>query len=104
MTTNCIGAKTLTSPKNIDDNTKLNYISDEITDFGLAKEGVLSTLYPHTGGIGTRTYWAPEQKNSKLYNKKSDVFSLGIIWAEIWLNETMDDRQTDRQTTFLELG
>jgi serine/threonine protein kinase len=66
----------------------------KISDFSLAKEGVLSTLYPHTVGIGTPIYCAPEQESGRLYNKKSDVFSLGIIWAEIWLNETMEnDRQ-----------
>jgi serine/threonine-protein kinase len=88
----------------------------KIADFGLAKEGVLSPLYPHTQGIGTHFYWSPEQRGGEYYNKKSDVFSLGIIWAEIWHNKTIDndserfltwareiplvfpDEQTDQQT------
>ncbi len=38
-------------------------------------------------GNRDRTYWAPEQRYGHLSNKKSDVFSLGIIWVELWLNE-----------------
>jgi serine/threonine protein kinase len=51
----------------------------KITDFSLAKEGVISNLYPRTERIGTLIYCAPEQESGPTYNNKSDVFSLGII-------------------------
>eukprot|EP01097_Dermamoeba_algensis_P008916 TRINITY_DN6131_c0_g1_i1.p1 TRINITY_DN6131_c0_g1~~TRINITY_DN6131_c0_g1_i1.p1 ORF type:complete len:439 (+),score=86.94 TRINITY_DN6131_c0_g1_i1:340-1656(+) len=37
----------------------------------------------HTSGVGTTIYAAPEQKSSINYDEKVDVFSVGIIYAEM---------------------
>lgn len=37
-----------------------------------------------TKGIGTSTYASPEQLNSATYNEKADIYSLGIIFFELF--------------------
>jgi serine/threonine protein kinase len=38
---------------------------------------------PHTAGIGTASYAAPEQVNSENYGAEADVYSLGLILLEL---------------------
>ena len=40
--------------------------------------------YELTAGVGTATYVSPEQLNSAAYDEKSDIFSLGIIFFELF--------------------
>jgi len=41
----------------------------------------------HTEAVGTAIYRAPEQENSRHYDYKADMFSLGIIIFEMWYNK-----------------
>eukprot|EP00005_Dracoamoeba_jomungandri_P004553 CAMPEP_0174255264 /NCGR_PEP_ID=MMETSP0439-20130205/4607_1 /TAXON_ID=0 /ORGANISM="Stereomyxa ramosa, Strain Chinc5" /LENGTH=540 /DNA_ID=CAMNT_0015337371 /DNA_START=314 /DNA_END=1936 /DNA_ORIENTATION=- len=66
----------------------------KIGDFGLAKfvltesqEHIMQEKLGsnHTGGVGTMTYAAPEQKEQHgSYNEKADIYSLGIILFELF--------------------
>lgn len=69
----------------------------KISDFGLASQHVhfsdfkpeenvseISFLPEHTRGIGTYTYAPPEQLNGARYTEKTDVYSLGIIYFELF--------------------
>eukprot|EP00026_Physarum_polycephalum_P004424 Phypoly_transcript_04443.p1 GENE.Phypoly_transcript_04443~~Phypoly_transcript_04443.p1 ORF type:complete len:628 (+),score=134.15 Phypoly_transcript_04443:193-2076(+) len=38
----------------------------------------------HTAAVGTLTYASPEQRNKGIYNEKTDIFSLGIIFFELY--------------------
>lgn len=54
--------------------------SIKIADVGLAKPAEIIT-----GSVaGTYTYMAPEVYDSKKYNEKADIYSLGIILWEMW--------------------
>nr|KAG5712247.1 hypothetical protein BaRGS_014597 [Batillaria attramentaria] len=74
----------------------------KIGDFGLAKDYILSSaetvISPspvseedkfmfdtddHTLGVGTRTYAAPEQMKGTVYDRKCDMYSLGVILFEM---------------------
>lgn len=52
----------------------------KIGDFGLSTEcdGMIVSSY------GNAMYMSPEQKNNKICKKKSDVYSLGIIFVELF--------------------
>ncbi len=53
----------------------------KLADFGIAKETRVSTL---SGSIrGTVTYMAPEQCRGHAYDRRADVFSLGVILYEL---------------------
>ncbi|GAX20246.1 eukaryotic translation initiation factor 2-alpha kinase 1 [Fistulifera solaris] len=53
------------------------------TDDTLASKFVLDWNDPHTAGVGTASYAAPEQVSSREYGTKADVFSLGLILLEL---------------------
>ena len=62
----------------------------KIGDFGLvtnipeARKSSLTDDPDLTGGVGTVTYSSPEQTEGKEYNEKADVFSLGMIFFEMF--------------------
>jgi serine/threonine protein kinase len=58
-------------------------ISVKIADFGLS---VLHKLaeQSHTQDKGTHRYMAPEVSSSKKYNTKVDIYSLGIIFENLF--------------------
>jgi len=57
----------------------------KLADFGLAKE--IKSEPPFTDYVATRWYRAPEViLNSKTYSSPIDIFALGAIIAELYLN------------------
>ncbi|XP_074654399.1 eukaryotic translation initiation factor 2-alpha kinase 1-like [Tubulanus polymorphus] len=63
----------------------------KIGDFGLATmRGMLESMNcstvtaVHTGGVGTEPYASPEQIHGKPYDKKTDIYSLGVILFELY--------------------
>ena len=46
--------------------------------------GAGSPMTEHTKGVGTVTYASPEQLNQEDYTQKSDIYSLGIIFFELF--------------------
>ena len=53
----------------------------KLADFGIAKETRVSTL---SGSMhGTVTYMAPEQCQGHAYDRRADIFSLGVILYEL---------------------
>jgi serine/threonine protein kinase len=55
----------------------------KIGDFGLATRYNTSKLLRAKKIEGTPLYLSPEQKNSKIYNEKVDIYALGITLYEI---------------------
>lgn len=53
----------------------------KIGDFGFSKK--CKNSFEETEVIGTSFYIAPEIENEKIFNSKSDVFSLGMILYEL---------------------
>lgn len=61
----------------------------KIIDFGLARKFLMPVASEDssdcfTQGVGTTYYRAPEVKYSKLYDKKADLYSLGMILFEMF--------------------
>jgi len=54
-----------------------------IADFGLAVSHDFENK-SHTSKVGTGKYIAPEVLHSKKYNKKADIYSLGVILEEMF--------------------
>ena len=53
----------------------------KLADFGIAKETRVATL---SGSMhGTVTYMAPEQCRGHAFDRRADVFSLGVILYEL---------------------
>jgi serine/threonine protein kinase len=58
-----------------------------IADFSLAKvfgNNEVETGHTHTGEMGTQVYKAPEVIKKKRYNKSCDVYSLGVVFLELF--------------------
>ncbi|XP_044070939.1 interferon-induced, double-stranded RNA-activated protein kinase-like [Siniperca chuatsi] len=55
----------------------------KIGDFGLVTRDDDSALMDRTVCKGTPTYMAPEQKREKKYDRKVDIFPLGLIYFEL---------------------
>lgn len=67
----------------------------KIGDFGLAANVPRTRLGVndlHTEEVGTPMYMAPEQMNCGLYDNKVDIFSLGLIFFELY-----NDFETDME-------
>lgn len=56
------------------------------TDCTSKKSSLIEWQEPLTQGIGTTSYCAPEQINSKSYDEKADIYSLGLIILELFGN------------------
>jgi serine/threonine protein kinase len=50
---------------------------------GDAGPGIDFMLRSHTSGVGSPLYCSPEQLSGKSYSERSDIFSLGVIFAEM---------------------
>ena len=66
------------------DKNKTNF-DIKLTDFGLSSKEINSIVQTHTN-VGHEKYKAPEV-DVFLYNKKSDLWSLGIILYELYTNK-----------------
>ncbi|MCD6452546.1 MAG: protein kinase [Acidobacteria bacterium] len=56
----------------------------KVTDFGIAKAAYGTTLATRTGvSLGTPHYMSPEQARGKPIDKRSDLYSLGIVMYEM---------------------
>lgn len=54
----------------------------KLTDFGLAKEGVVGMEFVNTFW-GSPAYLAPELIKSKKFNKASDIYQIGVLFFEL---------------------
>lgn len=59
----------------------------KIGDFGLSKDlsSILDINQTLSTGVGTNMYSSPEQLNNNLYNQKTDMYSLGLILLELFI-------------------
>lgn len=63
-----------------------------VLDFGLARQLPVAEKWERpaafssslSGGIGTALYSAPEQLRSTAYGKQVDIYSLGILFLEVF--------------------
>ncbi|KAJ8949152.1 hypothetical protein NQ318_012900 [Aromia moschata] len=57
---------------------------EDAFDLELMKKGSLSPAYRgHTVEVGTKFYMSPEQLESRIYDYKVDIYSLGLIFFEL---------------------
>lgn len=91
----------LTNGETIAD-SKYNFLI-KIADFGLAKSQMIEektieilgeVKIKNTEGIGTRLYASPEQLKTTEYNYKSDIYSLGLIIAELFTIIEVNDEDS----------
>ena len=66
----------------------------KIADFGLSKFHEHVTL-SHTLGKGISLYAAPEQLEKRKYNSKVDIYSLGLIIMQFFVNFTTEESLID---------
>jgi calcium-dependent protein kinase len=64
----------------------------KLTDFGLSADDITSSVKYHSNA-GDRKYMAPEVEKYK-YNKKCDLWSLGVILYELYTNKYIFDSDT----------
>jgi|GEM_PF-3685809 len=67
----------------------------KITDFGLAKivqSSIVSLSGSSSGIVGTDLYMAPEVRKGNPITEKSDIYSIGVTWAEMLGREPGDYR------------
>ncbi|XP_054653930.1 interferon-induced, double-stranded RNA-activated protein kinase [Dunckerocampus dactyliophorus] len=67
----------------------------KIGDFGLVTvDNDPESLVERSGCKGTRSYMAPEQKTKNTYDRKVDIFALGLIYFELlWRMYTYSERE-----------
>uniref|UniRef100_A0A3Q2D202 Interferon-induced, double-stranded RNA-activated protein kinase-like n=1 Tax=Cyprinodon variegatus TaxID=28743 RepID=A0A3Q2D202_CYPVA len=72
----------------------------KIGDFGLVTSEIeddAENQKERRGYKGTPSYMAPEQRNRKLYDRKVDIFALGLIFFELlWNIPTLNDKNEVR--------
>ena len=82
-------------PENIlikytDTDHNINNFDIKLTDFGLSKDQIHSSIKKYTSKVGTKIYMAPEIEKG-VYNNKCDLWSLGIILYELYTNKYIFD-------------
>jgi beta-lactam-binding protein with PASTA domain/tRNA A-37 threonylcarbamoyl transferase component Bud32 len=56
----------------------------KVADFGIARAGDPSESLTQTGAVmGTATYFSPEQAQGQVVDRRSDVYSLGVVLYEM---------------------
>jgi serine/threonine-protein kinase TNNI3K len=81
-------------------NVLLNHVLDaKLTDFGVSRERVDATM---TAGVGTSLWMAPEVMMGQKYDDKADMFSFGVMLAELDshllpYSHTRDPTRTNRK-------
>lgn len=83
------------SPKNI----MLAYEGDvKLTDFGIAK--ALDLMYNEEGSIiaGRDEYLSPEQAQRKVTDKRADLFSCGVVLAELLVRRNVFEDESPEKT------
>lgn len=92
----------LTNENTLTSNSEYNFLV-KIADFGLAKSQIIEESaieileegdIKNTEGIGTRLYASPEQLRTTDYNYKSDIYSLGLVIAELFNIVKIDDEDS----------
>ena len=59
----------------------------KVTDFGIARGEMLSTMTSTGAMMGTPSYMSPEQANGKRADSRSDVYSLGCLLYQLLSGE-----------------
>ena len=59
----------------------------KVTDFGIARGEMLSTMTATGVTMGTPSYMSPEQANGERGNARSDVYSLGCLIYQLLSGE-----------------
>ena len=59
----------------------------KLADFGISSEATSNTFRTTNFARGTPAYRAPEIIESNVYNKKSDIWALGVIFFELVFRE-----------------
>lgn len=59
----------------------------KLCDFGLSK--IYENCNHQTNSVSTYFWMAPEYLQSGIFNEKSDIFSLGILFWEIFMKDTV---------------
>ncbi len=82
-------------PENIliNDNKEL-----KLTDFGLAQDSISNLITQKYSLVGTPAYMSPEQIQGEPLTIKSDLFSLGITAAELFLGKNLLMGETASET------
>ncbi len=75
--------------------TDKNNFDIKLTDFGLSANDINSNIETHTN-VGHEKYKAPEVDNYE-YNKKCDLWSLGIILYELYTNKYIFDSSNPKE-------
>ena len=71
----------------------------KLLDFGIAKSRA-SALQSQSGAVrGKLLYMSPEQCRGEVVDRRSDVFALGAVLAELLLARRLFDRPTELETT-----